>query len=488
MKVCMIIPPKVERKYVHREDKHVSMHDEPFVPYTAPLHYALIEQEIENVELSLIEAQRDDLELDEVLKKLDEINPDIVVTYLGWISIPWDRKVAETNYPTIAIIVQQWIDQIEAVKLYNLKNKYTLFKEIEAPLIEGIKEFQSSGIIEKASGIIIEKNGEYSLSSMPNFFDMNKLPIPNFRIFQLEKYLEMREKIMKNNLAKVGFLNTMKSCPYTCAFCGQSNDGTKIRYQPVEYVVKQLKYLNKEYGISKFIFIDNVHTTSKRRAKELAEKIIESGLQIKYSINDRLGKYDQALADILKKSGCFEVRIGIETIDPKLQIFLNKKLDFKVAREEIDIIHKSGIQTYLYFITGVPGETKKELRLNAKFASEVNATNFTVSPLFIMPGSPLYQRLKVEKKVLLDDWSEYRKFDSLTYINETYNNIEEIEKSTLYLKRKIYLYKLKYFKRGTKYMFINVIKYLSTFIFMQKISNFIPTEIRKKLKNLISSR
>lgn len=475
MKVCMIIPPKVEGKYVHREDKHVSMHEEPFVPYTAPLHYALIEQEIENVELSLIEAQRDDLELSEVLKKLDEINPDIVITYLGWISIPWDRKVAETKYPTIAIIVQQWIDQMEAVKLYGLKNKYTLFKEIEAPLIESLKEYQSNGKIEKASGVIIENDGQYKLSSIPNLFDMTKLPLPNFKVFELEKYFKIRESKLLGNRSKMAYLNTMKSCPYTCAFCGQANEGTKIRYQPVESVVEQLKLLNKDYGITKFEFIDNVHTTSKRRARELAKKIIESGLKIQYSVNDRLGSYDSELAELMKQSGCFEVRVGIETIDPKLQKYLDKKLDLDVARKQLKIIHDAGMISYLYFVVGIEGETKKSLDMNAKFINETNSRNYTTGPLFIMPASPLYNRLKRQNKILVTDWSEYRKFDRLTYINETYSNIHDIYKAREYLNQKILFFKAINKNATTKEKIFYLIKY---FLFFPKVN-----KIYKKFNN-----
>lgn len=485
MKVCMIIPPKVEGLYVHREDKHVSMHKEPFVPYTAPLHYGLIAQEIENVELSLIEAQRDDLELEDVLKKLDEINPDIVVTYFGWISIPWDRKVAETKYPTIVIIVQQWLDQMEAVKLYTLKNKYTLFKEIEAPLIESLKEYQVKGKIEDAAGVIIENNGQYNLTSMPNLFDMKTLPMPDFKAFKLEKYFELRAQTIPGNREKMAFLNTMKSCPFQCSFCGQSNDGTKVRYQTAEYVVKQMKYLNDEYGIVKFEFIDNVYTTSKRRAKEIAEKIIESGLNIKYSINDRLGRYDKELAELLKKSGCFEVRVGIEAIDPKVQEFLNKKLDLEVGKEQLQIIHDAGIVSYLYFTPGVPGESTKSLDMNAKFISDVNSANFTAGPLFIMPGSPLYSRFKKEGKILEEDWSEYRRFNKLSYINESYKDMDAIMDASKYMTKKTYFYNIRRWDRGFKYVSENLIKYLSTVTTINKV---VPQFIKNKIYTILSKR
>lgn len=486
MKVCMVIPPKVEGKYIHREDKHVSMHDEIFVPYTAPLHYALIKQEIKNVEISLIEAQRDDLSLENVLLKLDEINPDIVVTYLGWVSIPWDRKVAETKYPTIAIIVQQWIDQMEAVKMYELKNRYTLFKEIEAPLIETLKEFQSSRKVENASGVIVNHNNSYKLTSMPNLFDMSKLPLPDFKSFELEKYFEIRKKYLPAHRVKMAYLNTMKSCPYKCSFCGQSNDGTKVRYQSADYVVSQLKFLNEEYGITKFEFIDNVHTTSKRRAKELAEKIISENLKIEYSVNDRLGRYDKELAELMKQSGCFEVRVGIETIDPKLQELMNKKLNIDIAKQQLEIIHNAGMMSYLYFVTGIPGETKESINMNARFVVDTNANNFVTGQLFIMPASPLYDKFKKEGKLLLDEWSEYRKFDKLTYKTETYKSLDDIKKARNYFKKRVYFFKMLQFKNGPKHVIYYFMRFIARVNFFDKISFYIPIFIKEFIKSALN--
>lgn len=489
MKICMVIPPKVENMYVHREDKHVSMHKEIFVPYTAPLIYSLMEQELDNIDISLIEAQRDDLNLEETLIELDRINPDIVISFLGWITIPWDRKVVETKYPTIAIIVQQWLDQMEAVKLYALENKYTLYKEIEGPLIEALIEFQEKGKIEKAAGVIINNgNNDYQLTSMPNLYDTKNLPMPNFRIFKFEKYFIIRRQSMPESRAKMAYLNTMKSCPYQCSFCGQSNDGTKIRYQTTEYVVKQMKYLYDEYGIERFEFIDNVFTTSKRRARDFAQKLIASGLKIRYSINDRLGNFDKELSELLKESGCFEVRVGVEACDPIVQKFLNKQLDIEVGKKQLKVIKDAGMKLYLYFTPGVPGETKKSLDMNAKFISDVDADNFTAGPLFVMPGSPLYYKFKNEGKILIKDWSEYRKFDSLTYVNESYKNIEEIKEASNYMKRKTYQYNITRIDRGIKYILKNALMYMTTFSFILKVYTFTPLKIQKILKKILINR
>jgi len=469
---------------VHREDKHVSMHNEPFVPYTGPLLYSLIEQEVENVELSLIEAQRDNLNLNEALKKLDKINPDIVVCLIGWISIPWDRKLAETKYPTIAIILQQWLNQLEAVAQYKLKNKYTLYKEIEAPLVESLIEFQKNGVINNAAGVIIENNGKYNLTSVGNLYDIKKLPLPNFKIFKLEKYFELREKHLPKEMAKVGYLNTMKSCSYKCAFCGQANDGTtRVRYQTASYVVSQLEYLSKEYGIEKFIFIDNLFTLSKRRAKEFCKDLIKSNINIKYSVNDRTGYFDDEILSLLKKSGCYEIRIGIETVESHLQEYLNKKIDIKNAIEQIKLVKKHGIKVQLYFTPGIPGETKKSLRMNAKFISDCDAENFTTGPLFVMPDTQLYNKLKEEGLLYSDKWEDYRNQSELVYRNKTYKNAAEIKESELYMRKRVYLYNMIKINRGFTYIRKNFLFYLFQFKifrdFIRKSPDYIRSYIEK---------
>jgi len=277
----------------------------------------------------------------------------------------------------------------------------------------------------------------------------------------------------------------MKACPYKCSFCGQANDGTKkFRYQTPDHVVAQLKCLNKEYGINKFEFIDNVFTTNKNRAREIAEKLIESGLKIQYSVNDRLGNFDKSLSELLRRSGCFEVRVGVEACDPKVQEFLNKKLDIDKGIEQLKIIKDAGMLLYLYFTPGVPGETRESLDMNARFISDVDADSVTAGPLWIMPGSPLYYRYKKENKIIENDWSEYRKFDKLTYINESYSTIEEVMAASDYMLKKTLSYNMRRFDRGLKYILVNLINYLKMNVIIKKIGPFIPGIIKNRINKL----
>lgn len=469
MKICMIIPPKYGEQYVRREAKDASYSIDPFMPYTQPLHYALIQRELNDIEINIIDAQLDHLSNKEVLDKLDSINPDIVITYLSWTCIPHDRVLAESKYPTIAIILQQRIDQLEACEIYKLKNKYTLYKELEAPLIEALSEFQEKGKIEKANGLIVNNNGTYKLLAPPKAYHLSELPKPDFEAFRFSDYIKLREDISPDMRARTAHLSTMKNCPFGCSFCGSSNDGSKVEYQTAEQVVDQLKYLHDTYNINVFILSCNVFTTNKKRARKIAQGIIESGMKIKYSINDRVGNWDKDLADLLAKSGCYEVRCGVEAVDPKVQKVLNKPWDVEKLKEQFKIIHDAGIRVSTCFTTGVPGETKQSLDMNAKFISDIDADGFTTSPLFIMPASPLYYKLKSEKKLLTMDWHKYHELKELVYVNETYDNMEEILSAERYMKRKVYLYNMQRFDRGINYVFKNVAKYLATFDSLKKI-------------------
>lgn len=445
MHLCLVIPPKVEGQYVHREDKHVSMHTYPFVPYTAPLLYAIIQQELPDVRLSILEAQRDGLDNEAALQRLKEINPDIAVVLMGWITIPQDRILAETGIPTIGIIVQQWIDQMEATKLYNLTIPYVLFKEIEAPLIAALREFKEKGEVRDAPGVLVcHSPGDYRLNAPPEPSDPTRFPIPAYEAFDLERYFTQRSEAPNFPADKVrmAYMNTMKSCPFQCSFCGQSNDGTKVRYQTPEQIVDQLAFLHQTYGITRFEFIDNVFAIHKKRAKAFCKELIRRKLPIRYSINDRLGYYDCELIELLHQSGCFEVRVGIETCDPELQAYLNKPLDLEMAKREIHLIRSFGIEIYLYFTPGIPGETDESLKLNARFITDVHADTFTTGALFIMPSTPLYRTLKAEGKILIEEWSEYRKQNQMVYINESYPTMEAVREASTRLKKLVFRYRI----------------------------------------------
>lgn len=435
MNVTLVIPPRAEGRWIGREDKHGGL-GRIVIPYTLGQIHALISEQIPTANVTIVESQRDDLDVSAALKQIDDSSPDIVVSLMAWSHIKYDRVTAETAHPTICVILQQYIDQQEAIEVYDLRSKWFTKQEIEMPLIEGLKEFMDSGDIRKTPGFLI--NGEGGLVDTGNapLADMNSFPMPSFDALKLERYFALREKAKLPVPRKI-HLNTMKGCLFRCSFCGQANRGQGVRTQSVGQVVDQIRFLIENYDVHDFLFFDNEFAADIRRAKDICRGFIELGTPIRFEINNRVELFDQEFIDLLAKAGCIGVRCGVETCDPVTQKVLNKHIDLEKAKQTFAAVKRAGLSVHLYMTPGIPGETRETLDMNAEFIASVEADTFTYGALALMPNSDFYNEYKSKGKITEKDWGVYFSQKQLCYENSSYKSQEEIHEAQKYMLERV---------------------------------------------------
>ncbi len=438
MRIIIIIPPRVHGQWVVREEKHVAQGNKEIIPRTASLLTALLQRELgPHLELSLIEAQRDHLNKEEVLAGLDALSPHLVICYLSCFHIPWDRACAETGFPTIAVILQQNIDHREALELYGLQCAYVCKHEIEYPVVEAVKEFMQTGRIQHTKGFLINTGDGVLDTGDAQAADLDSFPIPYHTLFDIEKYFRLREQNPLISDPRSFNLNTMKGCLFQCAYCGQARQGNRpVRTQSARTVLRDLRFFYDHFGIRHFAFADNEFAVDMNRAKSICQAILESGIKIHFVINNRVELFDEELIRLLREAGCVNIRLGIETCDPDLQRYINKRIDLNRAKRLIQRLNGAGFQVHLYMTPGIPGEKRSSLDMAARFIAEANPFSFSTGPLFLMPNSPLYRRLSKEGKILEREWSAYRALQKLCYVNESYKDIREVRRAEQYLVRK----------------------------------------------------
>jgi lipid biosynthesis B12-binding/radical SAM protein len=121
----------------------------------------------------------------------------------------------------------------------------------------------------------------------------------------------MLEKSMVDfYLSKSGMLNlqTKRGCPYNCSYCVYpSLEGCRFRYREPEAVLDDIERANRLYDADTFFFTDSVFNDPDGRYLELAEKIISSGLRIRWAGYFRPEGVGREYLKFLKRSGLYAV-------------------------------------------------------------------------------------------------------------------------------------------------------------------------------------
>ena len=223
----------------------------------------------------------------------------------------------------------------------------------------------------------------------PLIEDVDSIPMPAYHLFNIEHYRLLRMP----NCTKTDFIMPVLSgrgCTFTCNFCYRMDKGFRARSN--EAIIEEIKYLQKNYGITYIAFSDELLMSSIGRTMSLCEDIIKAKLNIKWDCNGRLNYAKPKVLNLMKKAGCVFINYGIEAYDDQILKNMDKVLTTKQI--EIGIVNtlNAGISPGYNIIFGNIDETRETLMKGVDFLLKYDdgAQLRTIRPVTPYPGSPLY--------------------------------------------------------------------------------------------------
>ena len=98
----------------------------------------------------------------------------------------------------------------------------------------------------------------------------------------------------------------------------------------------------------------------------------------------------QEIYDLIAKSGCKRIELGVESYSNNVLNAMNKKITIDDIKKNLQFAKNSGIYVCIYLIVGFPGETENDfqetclfLRENAHLIDEIRS----IRQLYLVPGS-----------------------------------------------------------------------------------------------------
>jgi radical SAM superfamily enzyme YgiQ (UPF0313 family) len=195
-----------------------------------------------------------------------------------------------------------------------------------------------------------------------------------------------------------------RACIHNCEFCVVPSAWGRTPYQkPVADVVADIR----AEGARKLIFVDLNLIADRDYAAALFEALIPLGVEW-YGLSTMLLADDAPLLALAARSGCRGLLIGFESIEPenlrRAGKPFNRPRDF--ARV-VDVLHRHRIAVYGCFVFGLDHDTPDVFLRTARFAVEagIDLPRFAVVTPF--PGTPLFERLAREGRLLTRNWELY---------------------------------------------------------------------------------
>ncbi len=287
------------------------------------------------------------------------------------------------------------------------EGEYTVLDLLEA-LRRGDKDFAwVQGLLWRNGGDVVEN------PDRPVIANLEELPYPDYESFQLERYPCFDVKALP-------FL-TQRGCPYKCNFCSVPvSMGSEFRVRSPQDVVKELKHWNDK-GWKHFQFNDDVFNFEPKRALEVAQAIVESGLQISWELYNgmRVNAVNEELLAAMKKSGCRLISYGCESGSPRILRVIRKGLTIEMVSKAVKLTHEAGISCSVNFIVGHPTETFEEAKMSLAFAESLPASFINFYNDTPYPGTELYEWVKANARMLHPEYLTDHSYNSREPIYDT---------------------------------------------------------------------
>ena len=345
---------------------------------------------------------------------------------------------ANSNVPVVWGGIQSTI--LPDVTLTNDNIDMIVNNEGEISFLELVRKLDKKEYLHGVKGLWFKENGKIIQNEERDYLDLNQLPNLPYHLIDMKYYLPLFKG------RRTLYMETSRGCIGKCTFCSNIvYNQRKWRAMSPETVLERIKFVYTKYGINSFYFIDDNFFVDLKRARKIAEMIIEQPLDIIFEVQgiryDSALQIDDEFLELLYKCGLRKVHFGAESGSQRILDMVGKGITID------DIINvnrrwsKYDIVIQHNFMAGFPTETiddiKATINLIYKLKEEnPHAMTSPICPYTPYPGTALYQEALNNgfvQRNKLEDWIESDYGDSIWVSLSRGNLLKKIFFVTLFL-------------------------------------------------------
>lgn len=355
--------------------------------------------------VSIIEL-RDIRDIDKLLKHIEKNQVDMLgfsTTCINIGHITALSKQVKEAYPAITLacgghgVTFKDIEALSEIPSIDI----VIRGEAEETIVELVQKLEKKLTLKDVRGVTFRDvdTGEIVRNEeRPLLDDLDKLPFPS------------RDQFEQHN-GRISYMRLCSSrgcygnCAYCSAYIGRKQEGPRWRGRSPKNVVDEIEFLVKKYDFHTFDFVDSTfedppNPKGKERAGQIAQEIIDRGLEIFYNCCFRAENWsesDHDLLDTLVESGLEKINIGFEAGNNKLLKLLCKRATVEDNYRALSVI-KQHPEIYITFgyLFYHPYVDFNDLRDNARFLYNTGigqVTRHYLWPLEIYPSTTIKDRL-----------------------------------------------------------------------------------------------
>jgi anaerobic magnesium-protoporphyrin IX monomethyl ester cyclase len=306
----------------------------------------------------------------------------------GMRELAW--QLVQTARDAGAIVIAHGSDATDHAQEY-LQNgvDFVLVGEAEQSLVELCTSILRGGSFPKEIAGVIQLDTPSSVKS-PQNANWKNLAKPARELIDLEPY-------RKAWTAAHGYFSTnvvaSRGCPYRCNWCAKPISGNKFQLRPAELVADEIRELKQVYGAEHIWFGDDIFALNAHWVKQFADEVTARECVLPFKVQSRADLMNPETVSNLKRAGCAEVWMGVESGSQRVLDSMDKGLRVAEVEAARALLGEAGIRACYFLQFGYPGEQWEDIQQTIELVRSTRPDDIGVSFSYPLPGTTFFNRV-----------------------------------------------------------------------------------------------
>jgi radical SAM superfamily enzyme YgiQ (UPF0313 family) len=381
-------PSAFKGKFVSREQCGIGLVEEHFLPSEIFLTATYLQEAGHDV---------DAMDLDS--GELDFSPYQVVVVWVSVLhtfhqDISWLQRAKESDCHTVIILNEPYGEfEEDTLQQYPFIDAAVRLWERELSLEALLKRWEKDERPD-CPGLIFRENGDLVDTGLHSpCGDLSHLPncVKLLRQQPLHKY------------EAVG-ITPGRGCTAGCNFCLYAD--TVQRKRLLEDVLAELEAVAG--NVKKIFLLDPDLPSTKRWAEAFCRELIKRKLPMRWRADLRPKDANPQLLKLFRDSGCEQVMVAVETLDPQIREKVGAGQTPEQLRAVIHAIRDAGIKPIVFFYIGLPWDSSQSLEIIEQFLLAEPIASFYLKQVRPWPGTHIHETFRLlgllNKKLAPEDF------------------------------------------------------------------------------------
>jgi anaerobic magnesium-protoporphyrin IX monomethyl ester cyclase len=185
-----------------------------------------------------------------------------------------------------------------------------------------------------------------------------------------------------------------RGCPFQCNWCAKPIFGDSYHARPANEVAEEIQELKEQYGATHLWFADDIFALNRHWTEQFAREVEKRSCRVPFKIQARADLLTGETARALRRAGCAEVWMGVESGSQKILDAMDKGLRVErviAARSEL---RREGIRACYFLQFGYPGENWDDIQRTIALVRATRPDDIGVSLSYPLPNTRFHERVQ----------------------------------------------------------------------------------------------